>query len=350
LQYVAKQAQIRKPGITVGRLVGENTPVVDKERTMSKKKLLNPKRLPKKANAAESAPAFDRRGMDKVMTDLGRLLESQEFDSPDEINAYLQQIMASGQPIPAAAPRTPLEEAQDLMYEAFDASGKRRIDLAKEALTISPDCADAYVLLAEESASSLTEARDLYAMAVAAGERALGAETFAEAAGHFWGVVETRPYMRARAGLAGCLWQMGQHEEAIGHYEEMLRLNPGDNQGIRYVLLNAYLMADQEAAAERLLGEYTDDGSATWLYNHALALYRREKESEKARASLQEALQQNSHVPAYLLGRKRLPRRLPTYTGFGDDSEAVYYAAEAGRLWSETEGALDWLRRAVAEL
>jgi tetratricopeptide (TPR) repeat protein len=58
---------------------------------------------------------------------------------------------------------------------------------------------------------------------------------------------------------------MGQHQEAIGHHEEMLRLNPNDNQGIRYILLNAYLMADQEAAAERILDEYAEGGSAVWL-------------------------------------------------------------------------------------
>ena len=45
-----------------------------------------------------------------------------------------------------------LFEAQDLMYDAFEESdaGRRRA-LAVEALTISPDCADAYLLLAEET-------------------------------------------------------------------------------------------------------------------------------------------------------------------------------------------------------
>jgi len=288
--------------------------------------------------------------MDKMMADIGRLLESQEFEDIDEVNAFLQQMMASGEPIPTAVPRTPLEEAQDLMYEAFEAtSGKQRIKLAKKALTLSEDCADAYVLLAEESARSLEEARDLYAAGVEAGKHALGEEKFAEAEGHFWGVVETRPYMRARAGLAGCLWQLDQHQAAIEHYEEMLRLNPGDNQGIRYLLLTAYLAEDIDTEAERLLGEYEDDASATWLYNWALLLYRQEKSGKKARTQLQEALQYNPHVPTYLLGRKRLPKQLPPYVGLGDENEAVYYVAEAGHLWVEQEGALDWLYRVSTE-
>lgn len=278
----------------------------------------------------------DHRAMDKMMSDIGRLLESQEFDSIDEVNAYLQQVMASGQPIPSAAPRTPLEEAQERMYEAFEASGKRRIKLAREALTISEDCADAYVLLAEEGARSLVEARDLYAAGVKAGERALGEELFEEAVGHFWGVTETRPYMRARAGLASCLWQLDQHQEAIDHYQEMLRLNPGDNQGVRYVLLTCYLSEGMDAEAECLLGEYEDDASATWLYNRALLLYRQEKMGKKARAQLQEAIRYNPHVPAYLLGRKRPPRQLPPYVGFGDENEAVTYVCGRRRkaLWT----------------
>src|SRR5271163_2709245 len=48
--------------------------------------------------------------------------------------------------------------AQDLMYSAWDQSSKRsRIDLARKALAISPLCADANVLLAEDEAKSAQE-------------------------------------------------------------------------------------------------------------------------------------------------------------------------------------------------
>ena len=61
------------------------------------------------------------------------------------------------------------------MYEAWDAGAKReRIALAERALEISDLCADAHVLLAEEAAKTLAEARRHYEAGVAAGERALG--------------------------------------------------------------------------------------------------------------------------------------------------------------------------------
>lgn len=71
--------------------------------------------------------------------------------------------------------------AQELMYETFDAQGARRSSLACEALAISPDCADAYLLLAEEAASSLEEAREPLEDGVTAGERALRKEPFERA-------------------------------------------------------------------------------------------------------------------------------------------------------------------------
>jgi tetratricopeptide repeat protein len=44
------------------------------------------------------------------------------------------------------------------------------------------------------------------------------------------------PYMRARLGLAHSLWTAGRRDEAVQHLQDMLRLNPGDNQGVRYTL------------------------------------------------------------------------------------------------------------------
>jgi hypothetical protein len=60
-------------------------------------------------------------------------------------------------------------KAQDVMYEAWERTTPRsRIALAHKALGISPLCADAYVLLAEE-AGSIEEARDYYAKGVGGG-------------------------------------------------------------------------------------------------------------------------------------------------------------------------------------
>ena len=186
--------------------------------------------------------------------------------------------------------------------------GAEQVRLARKALEISPDCADAYVLLAEH-AQTAEEARKLYEQGVAAGERALGKQAFEEYAGHFWGILETRPYMRAREGLAQCLWEAGRREEAAEHYQEMLRLNPNDNQGVRYSLATLLLDMDRDEDLRRLLAEYEDDASAEWAYTRALLAFREGGESAQANKLLTQAMKVNKHVPAYLLGHKQLPRR-----------------------------------------
>jgi tetratricopeptide (TPR) repeat protein len=291
------------------------------------------------------APMSSPRSMDKVMSDLSKLLAQHEFSSIDEVNAFLQENVNGGA-IPSFAPETPLEEAQELMYEAWEThSPKERIRLARKALKISPDCADAYVLLAEEEARSAEEARDLYAAGVAAGERAL-ADDFEEMTGHFWGITATRPYMRARAGLATTLWLLGQHEAAVTHFKQMLYLNPGDNQGIRYTLLNALLSYGTAEEIEELLAMYPDDVAASWLYNRALFVFRQGSRQE-ADEQLAIALSFNEHVPAYLLKRRRLPGRLPDYIGLGDETEAASYVYESQYHWQNEPGALVWLQEAI---
>jgi hypothetical protein len=84
------------------------------------------------------------------MATMGRLLEGRELGSVEEVNAFLHEVMDQhGGRLPTVAPQTPLEQAQALIYQALETSGPERLGLARQALTISPDCADAYILLAE---------------------------------------------------------------------------------------------------------------------------------------------------------------------------------------------------------
>ena len=283
----------------------------------------------------------DRRLLEQQMTAITRLLAEREFASLEEANAYLQETLASGG-LPVVAPTTPLEEAQEVIYQALEAQGTRRLELARTALTISPDCADAYVLLAEAAANA-QEARRLYAQGVQAGERALGQAAFTEEVGHFWGIVETRPYMRARQGLATVLWHLGERREALAHLHDMLCLNPDDNQGLRYLLAGWLLAVGDDAALDLLLAAYPDEGSAQWAYTRALAAFRRQGAGPEADRALRRALRANPHVPLYLLGATPAPLHPPDSYGSGDEHEAVIYLAEAAEGWLATPGAPEWL-------
>ncbi len=96
----------------------------------------------------------------------------------------------------------PTAKAQHVIYDAWEQRTKRgRLAFARKALRLSPLCADAYVILAEEAAGSEEERRDVFARGVTTGEIALGPEVFEASAGSFWGVLDTRPYMRASSAV-----------------------------------------------------------------------------------------------------------------------------------------------------
>jgi tetratricopeptide (TPR) repeat protein len=243
-------------------------------------------------------------------------------------------------------PDTPLSQAQALIYQAFEEEDEQvRVELAREALALCPDCADAYVLLAE-NAPSRKQALELYQQGVAAGERALGPAAFQEYTGRFWGVLDTRPYMRARIGLALELWTAARRDEAVQHLQDMLRLNPNDNQGVRYTLAGFLLFLDRDDELAQLLEQY-DEESALFSYTRTLLLFRQQGDTPAARTALQRALKTNEYIPDYLLGLKFPPSEEPEGYSFGDESEALVYIGSFLVGWKSTPGAIAWLRANV---
>ena len=242
-------------------------------------------------------------------------------------------------------------KAQEVMYDAWEgATSRSRIALAHKALTISPLCADAYNLLAAEAATP-AEARDLYARGLEAGELALGPEGFEQYDGHFWGFLETRPYMRARHGLALTLVELGEEDAAMEHFRAMLKLNPGDNQGIRYLLLGRLLRLDDVAAVKELLAAYKDEWSAFWLYTRALVAFREGHAADQQAARLvQDAWSANQHVPAILAGAEPPLTSDGDYITVGGADEATDYVRDCGPAWRQTPGAVAWLNKLVAAL
>jgi len=287
----------------------------------------------------------DRRAMEKMTSDLSRLMQGKDFKSKEELEVYLNSFV--GKKLPEVPPESAIQFAQDIMYEAWEAENKKeRIKLAKEALSVSADCADAYNLLAEEDAKTLKEAAEYYRKGMEAGRRALGEEIFKDNDGHFWGYTPSRPYMRSRFGYMECLWGAGACDEAIAHAKEMLKLNTSDNQGIRYVL-SAYL-ADLERYDEldEFLnrGEHKDDCMADWLYTRALVSFVKNGDSEKADNDLKEALKSNQYVPEYLTGKKAIPRFLPDRITMHGEDQGFCYASRYLEAWKKAPGAIDWLK------
>jgi tetratricopeptide (TPR) repeat protein len=300
---------------------------------------------PEEPIIAFTSPSTSPRSAEPALQEPPTLRAGQAFASLEDANAFLQDQLVHGQIPRAPVLTTPLDQAQQRIYDAVDAEGARKLELAREALTISPDCADAYTLLAEDAAEGgdLEEARRLYEDGVHAGERALGVERFSREVGHFWDALETRPYMRARAGLAMTLWDLGERYEAVEHARALIQLNPNDNQGIRHLLQNWLLVVDDDESVERLLAQDPDEWSAQRAYTLTLLAFRAHGRGREATKAVGAAVAVNPHVPRYLLEITPLPATLPDYYTVGDKSEAMHYAALAAEAWRSTAESLDWL-------
>ncbi len=242
-------------------------------------------------------------------------------------------------------------KAQKLLYDAWNQSNiKKKIDLAKEALKLYPYSADAFNILAEYDTQDIEESIELYRKGIEVGKLDLGEEIFLEFKNNFWGFVETRPYMRAKQGLIESLILIEALEEATEHCEDMLTLNPNDNQGMRYVMVNLYLRTNQLEKARSILEKYAEDTCAEFCYNRLILEYKLSGPGKKAQKLMQEAIRCNPYVVGYFIGEKDIPSESPMYYGSGDENEAIFYVYNNYRLWEENFEFAEWFIRGASKV
>jgi len=157
-----------------------------------------------------------------------------------------------------------------------------------------------------------------------------------------WLVPNGRPYLRARHFYAEILWQTGERPAALQEAHTILRLNAGDNQGIRYILIEWLMRAGSVAEIDALLAAY-DEGTAAWAFTTALHRYRTLGPTADATKALRAAIRANAHVAPILLGTAPMPDELPDSYSMGDPDEAAIYVSGSISTWLDAMGAIDWL-------
>jgi len=284
--------------------------------------------------------------MDRIAAHMQRAMEGQDFKSREEYEAFVQTHFI-GKRIEDFVPETSLEKAQDIVFRAYSVMGRKQIHMARKALQVDPNCADAYILLAERTPLQ-DKQLEYYTQALRAAERTLAPEVFEKDAGHFWEVVETRPYMRARFRLAEHLNAMNRLQEAAEHFRELLRLNSQDNMSARFWFWPCLLRLGKDKEVEQLLKQSRSDrGDCTWDYTRALLTFRQKGDTATARKHLDQAIKNNSICAEYLMNGKAFPK--PTSDGhslFYDD-EGAFCADVLASAWHETTGAAEWLDETI---
>lgn len=277
---------------------------------------------------------------DKMMLDLQRMLAAQNFQSMEEAQKFMEKMM--GQRIEKTPATTPEGRAQDLVYDAREMQPGIVTDkMIFSALKLDPECVEAFEYLAETAASPL-QSLIFYRNGMNAGRRKLGEKFFEKNKGYFWGLHETRPFMRCMFGYAMMLFDLEEKQAALNLLKEMLDFNPNDNQGARDYAMLYSLDLSQPDVYEEIRKKFPADQSAFTLFNKTLYTFKKEGDTPEAREILQQARSQNKHVMALLMSNKSLPDAGGGYV-IGDKDEAVYYAAVARDVWHKTAGALAWL-------
>jgi len=163
------------------------------------------------------------------------------------------------------------QEAMEYIWDAFDCGvdtqgyiDRRR--LAKKALKIDPNCADAHSTLGwcrmqlKKLYDEALVLMDRSIEAAYATEPGLREASQKEGVQLPWGIMENRPFLRAVHGKAMVLHKLGQVDPAIGECRKILKWNPSDNQGVR-VLIYDWL---KEKGAHREAEEFKTSWKNSW--------------------------------------------------------------------------------------
>ena len=242
--------------------------------------------------------------------------------------------------------------ADDFLELADDAEdGETALRPARKALELEPENADALGMQAvleggEDENRTLALLREALAQSTAAMER--DGWFTDENVGAFWGLVETRPYMRLRFRYMHQLTECGKLRAAACEGEELLRLCENDNMGVRHSLMCLYAELEEREAMLALHKRYEETEESSMLLPLSVGFYKLD-DLEAARDYLMRLNQQNPDLRAFIdaVRAEDVEKLLPEDPAFGcranSAEELMMLSVENPRLFTALETWFDWV-------
>lgn len=172
----------------------------------------------------------------------------------------------------------------------------------------------------------------------------VGEEFFKENEGNFWAIPETRTFMGCLFEQTLLFWQYNEKDKAIDQLKYLLKLNPRDDQGVRYVLLAYLLELDMLEDAQSLMMSYGDDYSTYWSFCELLLDIKKQEDSAIIEMEFGMCVECNEYVVPYLIGDEKIPSDAVGSYDDGDRNEAIFYVQSAGDAWFNDKNALNTLK------
>ena len=169
-----------------------------------------------------------------------------------------------------------------------------------------------------------------------------------------WGDIDNRALLRAFQAKGVLLMEEKQYKDAVKKLEFLIRVNPNDNQGIRYLLTDCYFSLGKFNAVVRLFSRFQDDFDPTTLYCLGLVYYMKGNK-KLSRKYLLKGIESYPRVAIDLISsRARFPEKeySKNYGGVlsGGEVQAFEYRGKYFPYWKNSEGSLDFLEVLIPSL
>ncbi len=311
-------------------------------------KLGQPDRL-----AVTASEDWDAEAWQSFSADCKVDIRFQEVDrrSPDELQALTKTlVMRVGR-----SPDGPVQAksvAGGLVRTALRMrSPSKRASLLRLALERDADCAAARVELADMEFHGGN-----WKSCLAAYEEVIKREAarWSSSRNAWWVDRATRPYLRAIYGRAMTQWHLGRYTAGAKTLEELLAINPRDNQGTRFLIPMLHLLAEAPERAAAFFSRYAerfpnDYSEPSFLFGWGLCCSLEGREQE-ARAKYIEGGLKNIYMAPMLLEQDEPPRNLWMPNDRAEPSYAAEFIESYAVLWDREPGALRLLREVNEEL
>lgn len=236
------------------------------------------------------------RETEKIFLQMHKYMEQFDFENEEQMQEEMKKFIQKLNDGENEFEDDPRFESDDLLEEAYNTSSKTKaIKLARQALEIYPDNIDAECFIAEFEENQIKKLAKMETI-IEKSKKILEQDNMFDEdnMGHFWGIVETRPYMRARNRKITILMDLGRYTEAIKECEEMLKLCESDNLGIRYTLIGLYCILEKFEDSEKLYKKF-NEYSAFMIFPMAI-MYFKKGDYKKSKKFLKDTQEVNPYI------------------------------------------------------